>query len=180
MYWCVLDNNLGVFCCYSCHLVMSDSLQPHELLDARLSCLSPSSEICPSSCLLHPAISSSDALFSFCPQSFPASGTSPMSRLLASDDQNTGASASASVLPMNIQGWFCLGLTGLISLQSNGLSRGFSNTTIQKHQFFGTQPSLRSSSHIHTGLLEKPQWCLCFLICCRGWSQLYIQGESFF
>ena len=105
MYWCVLDNNLGVFCCYSCHLVMSDSLQPHELLDARLSCLSPSSEICPSSCLLHPAISSSDALFSFCPQSFPASGTSPMSRLLASDDQNTGASASASASANNIGVW---------------------------------------------------------------------------
>ena len=99
---------------------MSDSLQPHELQDARLSCLSPSPENCPSSCLLHPTISSSDALFSFCPQSFPASGTSPMSWLFASDDQNIGASASASVLPKSIQGWFPLRLTGLI-LQSKGL-----------------------------------------------------------
>ena len=155
MYWCVLDNNLGVFCWYSCHLVMSNSLQPHELLDARLSCLSPSSEICPSSCLLHPAISSSDALFSFCPQSFPASGTSPMSQLLASDDQNTGASASASVLPKSIQGWFPLRLTGLI-LQSKGLSRVFSRTTVWRHQFFCVLPSIQSGFHNPTWPLGRP------------------------
>ena len=99
---------------FSCP-VMCDSLQPHELQDARCSCLSPSPEICPSSCLLHPAISSSDALFSFCPRSFPASGTSPMSHLSASDDQNTGA--SASVLPVNIQSWSPLILTDLLAVQ---------------------------------------------------------------
>ena len=106
-------------------------------------CPSPSPGVCPSPCPLHwwcrPAISSSDALFSFCPQSLPASGTCPMSQQFASDDHNTGA--SASVLPMSIQGWFPLRLTGLISLLSKGLSRVFSSTTIQKHQFFSTQPS---------------------------------------
>ena len=95
------------------------------------------------------------APFSCCPQSFPASGSFPMSRLLASGGQNIGASASASLFPMNIQGWFPLGLTGLISLLSNGLSRVFS-TTIQKHQFFSAQLSLWSNSHIHIWLLEKP------------------------
>ena len=93
-----------------------------------------------------------------CPQSFPASGSFPMNQLFASGIQNIGVSASASVLPMNmnIQGWFPLGLTGLISLQSKGLSRVFSSTTIQKHQFFSTQPALWSSSHIHTWPLERP------------------------
>ena len=86
---------------------------------------------------------------------FPALGSFPMSRLLASGDQSTGASASASVLPMNIHGWFPLGLTDLSSLQSKGLSRVFSNTTVQKHQFFSVQPSLWFNSHIHTWLLEK-------------------------
>ena len=105
-------------------------------------------------------------------QSFPASGSFPMSRLFASGDQSIGALASASVLPMNIQDWFPLGLTGLISLLSKGLWRVFSSTTIQKHQFFGNQPSLQFNSHIHTWLLEKPQlwlygplwakWYLCF------------------
>ena len=96
------------------------------------------------------------APFSSCLQSFPASGSFPMSQLFSSGGQSTGASASASVLPVNIQDWFPLGLTGLISLKSKGLSRVFSNTTIQTHPFFHAQPSLWFSSHIHTWLLEKP------------------------
>ena len=128
----------------------------------------------------HPTISSSVIPFSSCLQSFPASGSFPMSQFFASGGQSIGALASASVLPMNIQDWFPLGLTGWISLLSKGLSRVFSNTTIQKHQFFGTQLSLWSNSHIHTWLLGKAQlWlegslslkqCLFFLICCLGWS----------
>ena len=90
-----------------------------------------------------------------CPQSVPASGSFPMSQLFSSGGQSIGTSASASALPMNIQDWFPLGLTDLI-LQSKGLSRVFSNTTVQKHQFFRVQPSLWSNSHIHTWLLEKP------------------------
>ena len=100
----------------------------------------------------HLAISSSVIPFS-CPQSFPVSGSFPVSQLFPLGGQSTGA----SVLPMNIQDWFPLGLTGLISLQSKGLSRIFSNTTAWKHQFFGAQPSLGSNSHICTWLLEKPQ-----------------------
>ena len=96
------------------------------------------------------------APFSSCPQSFPASGSFPMSQLFASGGQSIGVSTSASVLPLNIHGWFHLGLTGLISLRSKGLSRVFSNTPVQKHQFFGTQLSLWSNSHKHTWLLEKP------------------------
>ena len=94
------------------------------------------------------------SLFSFCPQCFPASF--PMSWLFTSGGQSIGASSSASVLPMNIQDWFPLGLTGLLSLLSKGLSRVFSNTTGRRHQFFSTQPFLLSSSHIHTWLLKKP------------------------
>ena len=101
-------------------------------------------------------ISSSVAPFSSCPQSFPVSGCFPMSRLFASGGQSIGASASASVLPRNIHSWSTLGLTGLISLQSKELSRVFSNTTVWKHQFFSTQPSLWSNFHICTWLLEKP------------------------
>ena len=93
--------------------------------------------------------------FSSCPKSFPASESFPMSWLFSSGDQSIGASASASVLPVNIQGWFPLKLTGLISLQFKGLSRVFSNTKIQKYQFFSTQPSLWSNSHKHTWLLEN-------------------------
>ena len=100
-------------------------------------------------------ISSSAALFSFCLQSFPASGSFPMSQLFALGGQSIGVSASASVLPVSIQGWFPLALTGLISLQSKGLWRVFSLTTVFKYQFFGTQPSLWPSSHICTWLLEK-------------------------
>ena len=115
--------------------------------------------------------------FSSCLQCVPASGSFLMSQFFKSGDQSIGASASASVLPVNIQGWFHLGLTGLISLLSKGLSRVFfSSTTIQKHQFFGAQPSLWSNSHIHTWLLVNQsldypdlcwqKWCLCFLIHC--------------
>ena len=101
-------------------------------------------------------ISSSTTPFSFCPQSFPVSGSLPICWLFTSGGQSTGASASASVLPVNIQDWFPLGLIGLISLLSKGLSRVFSNTTTRKHQFFSPQPSLQSNSHIHTWLLQKP------------------------
>ena len=104
---------------------------------------------------IQPSSSSVIPLFS-CLQSFPASGSFPVSQLFASGGKSIGASASASVLSMNSQGWFPLGLTGLISLQSKGLSRVFSNTTVQKHQFFSSQPSLWSSSHICMWLLEKP------------------------
>ena len=139
--------------------VMSNSLQPHGLQHTRLPCPSPSPRACSNSCPLsqwcHPNISSSVVPFSFCFQSFPASGSFPMSRLFASDGQSIGASASASALPMNIQGWFPLGLTGLILL-SKGLSRVFSSTIVWRHQFFSTQPSLWSNSYIHTWLLEKP------------------------
>ena len=104
---------------------------------------------------IHPAISSSVVPI-FYPQSLPASGSFPMSQLFTSDGQSIGVSASASVLPMNTQDWFLLGWTGWISLQSKGLSRVFSNTTVQKHQFFGAQLSSQSNSHIHTWPLEKP------------------------
>jgi len=118
------------------------------------SCLSLSPGICSNSFPLsgwcHPAISCSVIPFSSSLQSFPGTGSFPMSKLFASGGQNTGASASASVLPMNIQDGSPLGWTGLISLQSKGLSRVFSNTTIQKHQFFSAQLSLKSNSHIHT------------------------------
>ena len=99
---------------------------------------------------VHPTISSSVMPFSFCLQSFPASGSFLMSQFFTSGGQSFGASSLASVLPKNIQDWFPLQLTGLISLRSKGLSRVFSNTTVQKHQFFGVQLSLRSNSHIHT------------------------------
>ena len=116
------------------HSVMSDSLQPHGLLHARLPCPSPSPGTCSNSCPFsqwcHPAILSSVVPFSSCIQSFPASGSLPVNQLFASGGQNVGASASASVPPMNIQDWFPLGLTGLISLQSKGLSRVFSNSTV--------------------------------------------------
>ena len=147
-----------LFLVLSCSVV-SNSLRPHELQDARLPCPSPSpgaySNSCPSSRWCHPTISSSVIPFSSCLQSFPASGSFQMSHLFASGGQSIGVSASASVLPMNIQDWFALGWTGWISLQSKGLSRVFSNTTVQKHQFFSAQLSLQSNSHIHTWPLEK-------------------------
>ena len=143
---------------FSCS-VMSDSLQPHELQHTRLPCPSRIPRACSNSCPLswwcHPAISSV-ILFYFCPQSFLSSGSFQMSQLLASGGQRIGVWVSASVLPMNIQDWSPLGQTGWISLQSKGLSRVFNNT-VQKHQFFSTQPSLWSSSYIHIWLLEKPE-----------------------
>ena len=125
------------------HSVMSDSLWPHGLQHARLLCPSPSPWACSNSCPLsqwcHPTISSSVIPFSSRLQSFPASGSFPRSPFLASGSQSIGVSASTSVLPVNIQGWFPLGWTGWISLQSKGLSRVFSSTIVQKHQFFGAQ-----------------------------------------
>ena len=136
----------------------SAALQPYGLHHARLPCASLSPGVCPNSCPLsqwcHPTISSSVIPFSSCPQFFSASGAFPRSWLFASGGQSTGA--SASVLPMNMQGWFPIGLTGWIFLQSKGLSRVFSSTTVQKHQFFGAQLSLWSNSHIFKRLLEKP------------------------
>ena len=138
------------------HSLMSDSLRPHGLQHSRLPSPSPSPGVCSNSCSLsqwcHPTISSSVIPFS-CPQSFPASGSFPMSQFLESDAQSIGVSASASVLSMNIQDWFPLGLTGLIFLLSKGFSRVLSNTTVQKHQLFGAQTSIWSNSHIHTWLL---------------------------
>ena len=140
---------------------VTNSLQSHGLQHAKLPCPTPTPgaylKSCPSHWWCHPTISSTAIPFSSCLQSFPASVSFPMSRLFTSCGQNIGdwASASASVLPMNIQAWFPLGLTSLISLQSKGLSRVFSSTTVRKHQFFSTQPSLWSNSQIYTCLLEK-------------------------
>ena len=126
--------------------VVSNSLRPHGPQHARPPCPSPTpgaySNSCPLSLWCHPTISSSVILYSSCLQSFPASGSFPKSQFFTSGGQSIGVSASASVLPMNIQDWFPLGCTGWISLQSKGLSRVFFNTTVQKHQFFGTQLSL--------------------------------------
>ena len=143
---------------FSC-LVVSDSLWPHEVQHARPPCPSPSpgvhSDSCPSSRWCHPASSSSVVPFFSCPQSLPASKSFPMSQLFAWRGQSTGVSASASFLPKKSQDWSSE-WTGWISLQSKGLSRVFSNTTVQKHQFFGAQPSSQSNSHISTWPLEKP------------------------
>ena len=155
---------------------MSYSLRPHGLQHSRHPCPSPTpgacSDSCPSSRWCPPTISPSGVTSSSCLQSFATSGSFQMSQFLTSGGQNTGVSALASVLPMNIQDWFHLGLTGLICLQSKGLLRISSNTTVQNHQFFGVQPSLWSNSHICTWLLGKPElWldgpllaklCLCF------------------
>ena len=133
---------------------------PHEPQHARTPCQSPThgvySNSCPSSRWCHPTISSSVVPFSSCLPSYPASGSFPMSQFFASGGQSTGVSASISVLSMNTQDWYPLGWTGWISLQPKGLSRVFSNTTVQKHQFFCTQPSSQSNSHIHTWPQEKP------------------------
>ena len=140
--------------------VMSDSLWPHEPQHARPPCPSPTPgahrDSRPSSLWCHPTISSSVIPFSSCPQSLPASESFPMSQLFASSGQSTGVSALASFLPKKSQGWSPLELTGWISLQSKGLSRVFSNTTVQKHQFFGGQLSSQSTFHIHTWPLGKP------------------------
>ena len=143
---------------FSCS-VMSDAFRPHELQHTRPLCPSPTpgvySNPCPSSWWCHPTISSSVILFSSCPQPLPASGSFPMSQLFAWGGQSIGVSASASVLLMNTQDWSPLGWTGWISLQSKGLSRVFSNTIVQKHQFFGAQLSSQSNSHIHTWATGK-------------------------
>ena len=140
--------------------VMSNSLWPHELQHARLPSQSPTPGAYPNSCPLsrwcHPTIWSSVVPFSSCLQSFPASGSFQMSQIFASGGQSIGVSASTSVFTMNTQDWSPLGETSWISLQSKGLSRVFSNTTVQKHQFFGDQLSSQSNSHIHTWPLEKP------------------------
>ena len=162
-YWCLCSVHLWIVCyknhpliyvkinyfnfiCDQFSSVMSDSLQPHGLQHTRLFCPSQTSKACsdsyPSSRWGHPTISSSVIPFSSCLQSFPASGSFPMSQFFESGSQSIGVSASTSVLPMNIQDWFPLGWTGWISLQSKGLSGVFSNTTVQKHQFFVTQLSL--------------------------------------
>ena len=144
-YWVGQKVHLDFSFQFSCS-VGSDSLRPHGLQHARPSCPSQTpgvySNACPLSWWSHPTISSSVIPFSSCLQSFPASGSFQMSQFSTSGGQSTVVSASASVLPMNVQDWFPLGLTGWISLQSNRLSRVFSNTTVQKHQFFGTQLSL--------------------------------------
>ena len=142
------------------HAVVSNSLQPHGLQHPRPPCPSLTPRIYSNSYPLnqwcYPTISSSVIPFSSHLQSFPASGSFPMNQFFASDGQRIGVSALASVLPMNIQDWFPIRLTGWISLQSKGLSRVFSNTAVQRYQFFSARLSLKSNSHIHTWLLEKP------------------------
>ena len=141
------------------HSVMSTYLWPQGLQHARLPCPSPSPRVCSNSCSLsqwcHPTISSFVAPFCSCLQSFPASGSFLISQFFPSGGQSTRVSALASVLPMNIQEWFPLGLTGLISLQSKGLSRVL-NLTVQKRKFFGAHLFLWSNTYIHVWLLEKP------------------------
>ena len=140
--------------------VISNSWRPNELQHLRPPCPSPTpgvySDSHPSSQWCNPAISSFVVHFSSCPQSLPASESFPMSQLFTWGGQSTGVSALASFLPKKSQGWSPSELTGWISLQSKGLSRVFSNTTVQKHQFFRTQPSSQSNSHIHTWPQEKP------------------------
>ena len=137
-----------------------DSLEPHESQHARSPCPSPSPEVHsdsrPLSPWCHPALSSSVVPFSTCPQSLPASESFPMSQLFTWGGQSTGVSALASFLPKKSHGWSPSEWTGWISLQSKGLSRVFSNTTVQKHQFFGARPSSQSKSHNHTWPQEKP------------------------
>ena len=160
----IQQKSLKVFSCS----VVSDSLQTHESQNARPPCPSPTrgvySNSCPSSRWCHPAISSSVVPFLSCPQSLPASGSFQMCQLFAWGGQSTGVSASASVLPMNTQDQSPLGWTGWISLQSKGLSRVSSNTTVQKHQFFGTQISSQSNSpsihdHWKNHSLDQTDFC---------------------
>ena len=144
---------------FSCSVV-SDSLRPHESQHTRPPCPSPTpgvhSNLHPRSRWCHPAISSSVVPFSSCPQYLPASKSFPMSQLFTWGGQSTGVSALTSLLPKKSQGWSPSEWTGWISLQSKGLSRVFSNTTVQTHQFFSAQPSSQSNSHIHTRPQEKP------------------------
>ena len=151
------------------HSVVSDSLWPHESQHARPPCPSPTPGVhwdsCPLSQWCHPVISSSVVPFSSCPQSLPASESFPMNQLFAWGGQSTGVSALASFLPKKSQGWSPWEWTGWISLQSKGLSRVLSNTTLQKHQFFGAQPSSQSNSHIHT-YRHSPFCVYCMLLFC--------------
>ena len=160
------DGQGGLECCSPCGQKESDTTewlnwltdwhgQPH-IYQVRQDEGTLSRSFCNQIYLLFPSISFSVVPFSFCLQSFPATGSFPLSQFFVSGAQSIGASASATVLPMNIQDWFPLGWTGWVSLLSKGLSRVFSNTTVQKHQFFGAQLSLWSNSHIHTWLPEKP------------------------
>ena len=156
----ILQYNLCISSVQFSPSVIFDSLQPHELQHARPPCPSPTpgvhSDSRPSSWWCHPAMSSSGVPFSSCPQSLPASESFPMSQLSTWGGQSTGVSALPSFLPKNTQDWSPLEWTGWISLQSKGLSRIFSNTTVQKHQFFGVQASSLSNSHILTWRQEKP------------------------
>ena len=172
--------------------VMTDSSWPHGLQHTSLPHPSQSPGDCPSSCPLHPwyhpTISTSIIPFSFWLQSFPASLSFSVCQLFTIGSQSTGDSASSSVLLTNIQGWFPLRLTGLISVVSKGISRVFSSTTIGKHQFFSALPSLWSISHNRAWLLKRPgpwlyrplsaKWCLCFLTHCLGLFQFSCQ-EAF-
>ena len=148
------------FCQFSSVAQSCPTLWPHESQHARPPCLPPTPRVHPdsgpSSQWCHPAISSSVVPFSSCPQSLPAAGSFPMSQLFASGGQSSGVSALASFLPKKSQGWSPSQWAGWISLQSKGLSRVFSNTTVQKHQFFSAQPSSQSNSHIHTWPQKKP------------------------
>ena len=157
--WYLIESSLYSSFQFSCS-VMSDSLWPHESQHTRPSCPLPTpgvhSNSCPSSRWCHPAISSSVVPFSSCPQSLPASESFPVSQLFSWGGQSIGVSGLASVLPKNTQDESPSEWTGWISMQSKGLSRVFSNTTVQKHQFFSAQLSSQSNSHIHTWPLEKP------------------------
>ena len=170
------------------HSTMSDSVTTWTV-PSSLPCPSPTPRACSNSCPLcrwcHPTISSSVAPFSSCPQSFPASGSSPVSQLFTSGGQSI--EASTSVLPVNIQDWFPLGLTGWISLQSKGLSRVFSNTTVRKHQFFGVQPSLWSLPHyevrmspLHDLLLRADVFLLSCVHDVAFLENLHCKGFGFF
>ena len=172
-----------LICCLAAQSCPTNSLQAHGLQPTRFPCLSPSpraySNSCPLSQWCHPTISSSVVPFSSCLLSLLSSGSFPTSQLFPSGGQSIRASASASAFPVNIQGWYPLGLTGLISLLSKGLSKVFSNITFQKHQFFGTQPSLWSNFHIVHDCWEDHEFdymdlCqqsdLCFLLHCLSFS----------
>ena len=170
---------LEAICCYCSVAESYPTLRPHGQQHTRLPCPSLFPGICsnsyPLSCWCHwVTISSSVIRFSSCLQSFPASGSFPVSQFFASDGQSIGVSASASVLPMNIQDWFPSGWTGWISLQSTGLSRVFSNTTVQKHQLFSAQPSSQSNSHIRTWLEQCISVCI-YLFSCLTPETFYIR-----
>ena len=158
----ITQSNCSAYFPYSTSVQFSSVSQSCPTLCDPMDCSTPGfpvpgaySNSCPSSQWCHPTISSSVVPFSSHLQSFPVSGSFPMSQFFAAGSQSIGVSASALVLPMNIQDWFPLSFTGWISLLSNGLSGVFFNTTVQKHLFFGAQLSLSSNSHIHTWLLEK-------------------------